>query len=219
MVQNYMLTDGYIANAAEPWAVPDMSGYAPFPVKFHDQLPAEGEPLLPYARDEKLARPWIKPGTPGLMHRIGGIEKQMGTGNLDYSPGNHQAMTDLRKAKVDGIADYLPDQDVCLGETSGKLAIVGWGSTFGPIHQAVRRQRAKGRDVSHIHIRHIWPLPRNLGALLKSYDKVIVPEMNTGQLKTLLRDQYLVDARPLNKVSGQPFKISEIEAAIEEALG
>src|SRR3546814_723584 len=106
-----------------------------------------------------------------------------------------------------------------LGDTSGRLAIVGWGSTFGPIHQAVRRQRAKGRDVSHIHIRHVWPLPKNLGALLKSYEKVIVPEMNTGQLKTVLRDQYLVDARPLNKVSGQPFRIGEIEAAIEEALG
>src|SRR3546814_1579227 len=115
-------------------------------------------------------------------------------------------MTDIRKAKVDGIADHVPEQDVCLGDTSGRLAIVGWGSTFGPIHQAVRRQRAKGRDVSHIHIRHVWPLPKNLGALLKSYEKVIVPEMNTGQLKTVLRDQYLVDARPLNKVSGQPFR-------------
>ncbi len=214
-----LLTDGYIANAAEPWAVPDMAGYEPFPVQFHEDLPAEGQPLMPYARDAKLARPWIKPGTPGLMHRIGGIEKQIGTGNLDYNPANHQAMTDLRKAKVDGIANYIPEQDVCLGKTSGKVAIVGWGSTFGPIHQAVRRQRARGRDVSHIHIRHVWPLPKNLGELLRSYDNVIVPEMNTGQLKTVLRDQYLVDARPLNKVSGQPFKISEIEAAIEKALG
>src|SRR3546814_8391532 len=120
-----------------------MAGYAPFPVKFHDALPPEGEPLLPYARDEKLARPWIKPGTPGLMHRIGGIEKQIGTGNLDYGPANHQAMTDIRKAKVDGIADHVPEQDVCLGDTSGRLAIVSWGSTFGPIHQAVRRQRSE----------------------------------------------------------------------------
>ena len=214
-----LLTDGYIANAAEPWAVPDMGDYAPFPVKFHNQLPPEGEPLQPYARDGRLARPWIKPGTPGLMHRIGGIEKQTGTGNIDYSPANHQAMTDIRKAKVDGIAGHIPEQDVCLGGPKGKLAIVGWGSTFGPIHQAVRRQRAKGHDVSHIHIRHIWPLPRNLGALLTGFEKIIVPEMNTGQLKTVLRDQYLVDARPLNKVSGQPFKIREIETAIEEALG
>jgi 2-oxoglutarate ferredoxin oxidoreductase subunit alpha len=211
-----LLTDGYIANAAEPWRVPDMSRYAPFPVRFLDARPEGG--FLPYSRDEKLARPWVKPGTPELLHRIGGIEKAIGTGNIDYSPGNHQQMTDTRAAKVQGIADDIPEQEVTLGEASGRLAIVGWGSTFGPIHQAVRRQRLRGRDVHHIHIRHIWPLPRNLGALLKSYEKVLVPEMNTGQLKTLLRDQYLVDARPLNKVSGQPFRISEIEDAIAAAL-
>ena len=212
-----LLTDGYIANAAEPWKVPDMSGYAPFPVQFLEEAPATG--FKPYGRDEKLARPWVKPGTPGLLHRIGGIEKQVDTGHIDYSPANHQAMTDLRKAKVDGIANHIPEQEVTLGNGSGKLALVGWGSTFGPIHQAVRRQRAKGRDVHHIHLRHIWPLPRNLGDLLKRYEKIIVPEMNTGQLKTVLRDQYLVDARPLTKVSGQPFRIAEIEAAIEKALG
>jgi 2-oxoglutarate/2-oxoacid ferredoxin oxidoreductase subunit alpha len=211
-----LLTDGYIANAAEPWKVPDMSGYAPFPVQFMEEAPATG--FKPYGRDEKLARPWVKPGTPGLLHRIGGIEKQVDTGHIDYSPANHQAMTDLRKAKVDGIANHIPEQEVTLGNGSGKLALVGWGSTFGPIHQAVRRQRAKGRDVHHIHLRHIWPLPRNLGDLLKRYEKIIVPEMNTGQLKTVLRDQYLVDARPLTKVSGQPFRIAEIEAAIEKAL-
>ena len=212
-----LLTDGYIANAAEPWKVPDMANYAPFPVKFMTQAQEGG--LKPYARDEKLKRPWVKPGTPGLMHRIGGIEKQVDTGHINYEADNHQAMTDLRRDKVLGIADRLPDQDVSLGAPGGKLAVVGWGSTFGPIHQAVKRARAKGLDVSHIHIRHIWPLPKNLGELLKSYDKIIVPEMNTGQLKTVLRDQYLVDARPLNKVSGQPFKIAEIEAAIEGALG
>ncbi|MBS0502904.1 MAG: 2-oxoacid:acceptor oxidoreductase subunit alpha, partial [Proteobacteria bacterium] len=211
-----LLTDGYIANAAEPWRVPDMSRYAPFPVQFLEQVPEGG--FKPYGRDEKLARPWVKPGTPGLLHRIGGIEKQQGTGNIDYSPANHQLMTDVRANKIAGIADHIPDQEVTLGEAKGKLAVVGWGSTYGPIHQAVRRQRMKGADVHHIHIRHIWPLPKNLGALLKSYDKIIVPEMNTGQLKTVLRDQYLVDARPLNKVSGQPFRISEIEAAIEKAL-
>ena len=173
---------------------------------------------MAYARDEKLARPWIKPGTPGLMHRIGGIEKQVNTGHIDYAPTNHQAMTDLRRDKVLGVAGSIPDQAVDLGEAGGKLAVVGWGSTFGPIHQAVRRARRKGHDVSHIHIRHVWPLPGNLGDLLKSYDKVLVPEMNTGQLKTVLRDQYLVDARPLNKTSGQPFRIAEIEAAIEEMI-
>ncbi len=209
-----LLTDGYIANAAEPWLVPDMTTYAPFPVEYLQEVPEGG--FLPYARDEKLKRPWVKPGTPGLLHRVGGIEKAVGTGNIDYGAANHQRMTEIRRDKVANIA--IPDQGVEMGETSGKLAIVGWGSTYGPIHQAVRRARKRGLDVSHIHIRHIWPMPSNLGDLLKSYDKVIVPEMNTGQLKTVLRDQFLVDAKPLNKISGQPFMIAEIEAAIEEAL-
>nr|WP_294847174.1 2-oxoacid:acceptor oxidoreductase subunit alpha [uncultured Sphingomonas sp.] len=216
-----LLTDGYIANAAEPWKVPDMSGYKPFPVTFANDetagLIADGE-VRPYVRNDDLARPWIKPGTPGLEHRIGGIEKNPTTGAIDYSPEAHAEMTRLRAAKVAGIADSIPDQDVCLGETKGKLAVVGWGSTFGPIHQAVRRARAAGKDVHHIHIRHIAPFPKNLGDLLRGYDRIIVPEMNTGQLKTLLRDQFLVDARPVNKVSGQPFTIAEIEVAIEEAL-
>ena len=209
-----LLTDGYIANAAEPWKVPDVAHYAPFPVKHLTQVPEGG--FEPYARDEKLARPWVKPGTPGLLHRIGGIEKQQGTGNIDYSPENHQEMTDVRRDKVLGVT--VPDQQVEQGETSGKLVIVGWGSTYGPITQAVRRARKRGLDVAHVHVRHIWPMPANLGPLLKGYEQIIVPEMNTGQLKTVLRDQFLVDARPLNKVSGQPFKIAEIEAAIESAL-
>ncbi|WP_374394104.1 2-oxoacid:acceptor oxidoreductase subunit alpha [Sphingopyxis sp.] len=209
-----LLTDGYIANAAEPWKVPDLESYDDFPVEFLTEVPEGG--FKPYGRDANLKRPWVKPGTPGLLHRIGGIEKEVDTGHINYAPDNHQAMTDIRKAKVDGVK--VPDQVVELGAEGGKLAVVGWGSTFGPIHQAVRRKRAEGADVSHIHIRHIWPLPANLGELLKSYDKVIVPEMNTGQLKTVLRDQYLVDAKPVNKVSGQPFTIAEIEAAIEGAL-
>jgi len=213
-----LLTDGYIANAAEPWKVPDMSGYAPFPVKFFDTPPAEGEGVMPYARGDGLARPWIKPGTPGLEHRIGGIEKQPGTGNIDYSPAAHQEMTDTRHAKVLGVANDIPDQDICIGREGADLAVVGWGSTFGPIHQAVRRAIADGKDVAHVHIRHIWPQPKNLGPLLKSFKRIIVPEMNMGQLKTLLRDQYLVDAQPLTKVSGHPFRISEIEAAIARAL-
>lgn len=209
-----LLTDGYIANAAEPWKVPDLESYDDFPVEFLTEVPEGG--FKPYGRDANLKRPWVKPGTPGLLHRIGGIEKEVDTGHINYAPDNHQAMTDIRKAKVDGVK--VPDQVVELGAEGGKLAVVGWGSTFGPIHQAVRRKRAEGADVSHVHIRHIWPLPANLGELLKSYDKVIVPEMNTGQLKTVLRDQYLVDAKPVNKVSGQPFTIAEIEAAIEGAL-
>ncbi len=213
-----LLTDGYIANAAEPWKVPDPKGFEPFPVKFLEEPNGADGTVLPYARDAKGARPWIKPGTPGLMHRIGGIEKNPGTGNIDYSPASHQTMTNARKAKIDGIAAGIPAQEVTLGEAGGKLALVGWGSTYGPIHQAVRRARRKGYDVSHVHVRHVWPLPENLGDLLKSYDQVIVPEMNTGQFKTVLRDQYLVDAKPLNKTSGQPFTIAEIEAAIAAAL-
>lgn len=212
-----ILTDGYIANAAEPWKVPDMSTYTPFPVTHHTELPPEGEKFMPYARDEKLKRPWVKPGTPGLLHRIGGIEKALNSGNIDYSPGNHQAMTDIRRDKVANID--IPDQLVEQGQVGGKLVVVGWGSTYGPITTAVRRARARGVDVSHVHIRHIWPLPKNLGDLLGSYEHILVPEMNTGQLKTVLRDQYLVNAVPLNKVSGQPFTIAEIEGAIARHLG
>ena len=210
-----LLTDGYIANAAEPWKVPDASTLEPFPATFLEEAPEGG--LQPYARDDKGARPWIKPGTPGLLHRIGGIEKAQGSGNIDYSPANHQAMTDARAAKVANIR-ILP-QEVALGPEKGKLAVVGWGSTFGPIHQAVRRARRDGLDVAHIHVRHIWPLPSNLGDLLRGYEHILVPEMNTGQFKTVLRDQYLVDARSLSKVSGQPFRIAEIEDAIRATFG
>jgi 2-oxoglutarate ferredoxin oxidoreductase subunit alpha len=214
-----LLTDGYIANAAEPWRVPDMGGYEPFPVTFFDSIPGEGENVMPYARNEDLARPWIRPGTAGLEHRIGGIEKAPGTGNIDYSPAVHQEMTNTRVGKVMGIAKSIPDQEICLGREGAELAVVGWGSTFGPIHQAVRRALARGLDVAHIHVRHIWPMPNNMSALLKGFKHVLVPEMNMGQFKTVLRDQFLVDARPLTKVSGHPFRIAEIEAAINAALG
>jgi 2-oxoglutarate ferredoxin oxidoreductase subunit alpha len=219
MVPVKLLTDGYIANAAEPWRVPDMSRYEAFPVSYFDTPPAEGEGVMPYARNSDLARPWIRPGTAGLEHRIGGIEKQPGTGNIDYRPEVHQEMTETRAAKVLKVADSIPDQDVCLGNERGRLAVVGWGSTYGPIHQAVRRARNRGLDVSHIHIRHIWPMPKNMSVLLKGFEHILVPEMNMGQLKTVLRDQFLVDARPLSKVAGQPFRIAEIEAAIDDMLG
>ena len=214
-----LLTDGYIANAAEPWKVPDPADFAPFPVEFLDQ-PNDGENFLPYKRDGKGARPWVKPGTPGLMHRIGGIEKHELTGNIDYSPDNHQRMTDARKNKIDGIAKEIAPQGVTLGpdggDAGGKLAVVGWGSTFGPIRRAVDNCRRKGMDVSHIHVRHIWPMPSNTGELLRKYDNILVPEMNTGQFKTVLRDQFLVDATPLTKTSGQPFQIAELEEAISK---
>ena len=199
-----LLTDGYIANAAEPWKVPDLESYKPFPVEFMD-VPPEGG-FKPYGRDEKLKRPWVKPGTPGLMHRIGGIEKELDTGHINYSPANHQAMTDIRKAKVDGVADTSPTRLSNSAAPGAKLVRRRLGlDLMARSTRPFAQQRAQGVDVAHIHIRHIWPMPKNLGEMLKSFDRVIVPEMNTGQLKTLLRDQFLVDARPLNKVSGQPF--------------
>ncbi|MBO6608189.1 2-oxoacid:acceptor oxidoreductase subunit alpha [Altererythrobacter sp.] len=216
MTPTILLTDGYIANASEPWKVPNPDAFERFPAEFLTEPNGPDGQLLPYKRNELGARPWIKPGTPGLMHRIGGIEKAKDTGHIDYSPANHQAMTDARMGKIADIK--VRDQQIELGEKGGKLAIVGWGSTYGPIHQAALRARREGLDVSHIHVRHIWPMPANLGELLKSYDQVIVPEMNTGQFKTLLRDQFLIDAKPLTKTSGQPFTISEITRAIKGAL-
>ena len=210
-----LLSDGYIANAAEPWRIPSLNDHQAFPVRFRTD--PEGYQI--YARDpETLARAWVKPGTPGMMHRIGGIEKDSVTGNISYDAANHQKMTDTRAAKISNIANDIPEQDVELGETKGRLAIVGWGSTYGPINRAVINMRAKDCDVSHIHIRHIWPLPRNLEVLLKSFDKVLVAEMNNGQMLTLLRSQYVIDAQGLLKVSGQPLKITEIEDAIRAQL-
>jgi 2-oxoglutarate ferredoxin oxidoreductase subunit alpha len=210
-----VLTDGYIVNAAEPWRIPDIDGYAPFPVSFR----TDPDGFHPFLRDpQTLSRPWVKPGTPALEHRIGGIEKSYSSGHISYDPANHQKMTEIRAAKIDGIADDIPLQTVEDGTEGGALAVVGWGSTYGPISRAVSNLRATGADVSHIHLRHIWPLPRNLGALLAKYDRVLVPEMNSGQLVTLLRAEFLVPAVGLNQISGKPFKISTIEAAIREQL-
>jgi 2-oxoglutarate ferredoxin oxidoreductase subunit alpha len=210
-----LLTDGYIVNAAEPWRIPDVESYAPFPVTFR----TDPEGFHPFLRDpQTLSRPWVKPGTPDLEHRIGGIEKSYSSGHISYDPANHQKMTEIRAAKIDGIADDIPLQTVEDGTEGGALAVVGWGSTYGPISRAVSNLRATGADVSHIHLRHIWPLARNLGALLAKYDRVLVPEMNHGQLVTLLRAEFLVPAVGLNQISGKPFKISTIEAAIREQL-
>ncbi len=209
-----VLSDTYISNAAEPWLVPDVGSYEPFPVGFR----TNPEGFHPFVRDEKLARPWVKPGTPGLAHRVGGLEKNYNSGNISYDPINHQRMTDARKAKIDGVANAIPEQAVEQGETTGRLAVVGWGSTYGPIYRAVSNVRRDGKAVSHIHLRHIWPMPRNLGELLKGFDQILVPEMNTGQLVGMLRNQYLVPAEGLNKVMGRPFTISEIEAAIRSKL-
>ena len=210
-----VLTDGYISNAAEPWLIPDVEDYEQTPVKFR----TKPEGFKPFLRDEvTLARPWAIPGTPGLEHRIGGLEKDSETGHISYDAENHQRMTNVRAAKINGIANDLPAQKVEDGAEEGQLAVVGWGSTYGPINRAVSTLREEGLDVSHIHLRHIWPLPKNLGQLLGGFKKILVPEMNNGQLVTLLRSQYLVNAQGLNKVSGQPFKIAEIETAIRERL-
>jgi 2-oxoglutarate ferredoxin oxidoreductase subunit alpha len=210
-----LLTDGYLANASEPWNIPDADKIPKFPVNFlndtNEFSPTKRDPVT-------LARNWPIPGTPHLEHRIGGIEKSYDTGNISYDAANHQKMTDIRKNKIDGIANDIPEQKVTRGEDAGEIAVVGWGSTFGPITRAVQKIRAEGHKVSHIHIRHIWPLPKNLASLLNGFKKVIVAEINTGQLITVLRSQYLIDAQGLNKVSGQPFKVSEIEEAIRKSL-
>ena len=206
-----VLADGFLANAAEPWLIPDVEAIPAFPV--HHRTDPEG--FMPFQRDpETLARPWAIPGTPGLEHRIGGLERSAATGNISYDPDNHQKMTDLRAAKIQGIADDIPLQVPALGDTHGDVAVVGWGSTYGPIHQAVRNLRDLGWSVSHIHLRYLWPFPRNLGDLLRGFGHVLVPEMNAGQLVTVLRAQYLVPAEGINQVTGKPFKVSDIEQAI-----
>ncbi len=215
-----LLTDGYIMNASEPWKLPDVTSYDPIPHRLLDKPRDEEEPFNPFERDPKtLARQWAKLGTKGLEHRIGGIEKSYDTGHISYDPENHQKMTEVRRAKVDGIAQDIPQQIVDIGPNKGRLAVVGWGSTYGPIARAVRIANAEGHNVSHIHLRHINPLPENLGDLLAGFDRVLVPEMNMGQLITVLRDHYLLRATPFHKVSGQPFKISEILGAIHDQLG
>jgi 2-oxoglutarate/2-oxoacid ferredoxin oxidoreductase subunit alpha len=211
-----LLTDGYIANASEPWLIPEVKRLPDFEVEQR----TDPEGFLPFDRDpETLARPWAVPGTPGLQHRIGGLERDSRTGNISYDPANHELMTKTRFAKVDRVANDIPLQAVEQGPERGALAVVGWGSTYGPISRAVGNCLADRLDVAHIHLRHIWPLPRNLGELLRGYDKVLVPEMNMGQLVTLLRSTYLVPAEGLSKVTGRPFGIVEIEAAIRERLG
>jgi 2-oxoglutarate ferredoxin oxidoreductase subunit alpha len=210
-----LLSDAYLAAAAEPWRIPDPDLLPRFPVAFRTQ----GENFHPFMRDSRtLARAWAIPGTPGLMHRIGGLEKAYDSGHISYDPDNHQKMTEVRAAKIAGIANDIPLQKIQLGGPRGRLVVVGWGSTYGAIHQAVQQARAEGRDVSHIHLRYLNPFPRNLGDLLKGFERVLVPEMNQGQLVQLLRAAYLVPAQGLNKVAGKPFKVSEIARGIQTAL-
>ncbi|MFM2206563.1 MAG: hypothetical protein RL213_538 [Bacteroidota bacterium] len=206
-----LLTDGYIANGAEPWMFPSSSDLPAINVEF---AKADGEKFLPYKRNEKLSRPWAIPGTKGLEHRIGGIEKQHETGNISYDPMNHELMVNMREDKVEKIADYIPAIKPEVGVDKGKLLVLGWGSTYGAIKSAVLSARAQGHDVSFAHLRHIRPFPKNLGDFLKNYDQVLIPEMNKGQLIKMIREKYLVPAIGLNKVQGLPFSAEEIFSRI-----
>jgi 2-oxoglutarate/2-oxoacid ferredoxin oxidoreductase subunit alpha len=215
MVPVIVLTDGYLANGAEPWRIPELSEIPEIPVKFA----SDPTNFLPYKRNpQTLARPWALPGTPGLEHRIGGLEKQDVTGNINYEPLNHENMVRIRAAKVAAVAQEIPDA-VPDGDLQGDLLIVAWGSTSGSITAALKAQRAKGRKIGHLHLRYLNPLPSNLGEVIKRYKRVLVPELNMGQLLWVLRAKFLVDAVGLNKIQGRPFKQAELEQKIEEMLG
>lgn len=210
------LSDGYIANGAEPWRFPTADSLQEFKVKFATEK--NGDKYMPYKRDEKLSRPWAIPGTKGLEHRIGGLEKQHETGNISYDNDNHQFMVNMRDAKVEKIADSIPLQTLDSGPEKGKLLVVGWGSTYGAIKTACISARAEGYEVSHAQIRYMKPFPKNLGEMLFSYDKILIPEMNTGQLIKVIRDKFMVPAIGLNKVMGIPFSSVEIKEKIVEIL-
>lgn len=213
------LSDGYIANGAEPWKFPVSAQLPPITAKFKTQLGHGEEKFQPYLRDEKLARPWAVPGTAGLEHRIGGLEKQNITGNVNYEPENHQLMVKIRQEKVDKIAEYIPEQKLDSGPDKGKILVLGWGSTYGAIKSAVAELQARGEAVSHVHLRYIRPFPKNLGDILKNFDQVLIPEINNGQLIRIIRDVYFVDAKGYNKIMGVPITKTELVMKLEEMLG
>lgn len=213
-----LLSDGYIANGAEPWRFPNSSELEAIKVSFKKGLDSSEEKFLPYKRDEKLVRPWAVPGTEGLEHRIGGLEKEDGTGNVSYDPDNHQHMVKTRQAKVDAIADYIPLQTLDSGPETGDVLVLGWGSTYGSIKSAVAYLQAQGKSVAHAHLRHVRPFPKNLGTLLSQYKTVLIPEINNGQLIKIIRDQYMIDAKGFNKIKGTPISRAELITAIEEVM-
>jgi 2-oxoglutarate ferredoxin oxidoreductase subunit alpha len=214
----YLLSDAYLANGSEPWLIPDVAELPPIPVEFATE-PNDGDAFQPYLRDpQTLARPWALPGTPGLEHRIGGLEKADVTGAISYDPDNHDLMVRLRAQKVAGIAASIPELQVDDPDGDAELLVAGWGSTYGPIGAAVRRVRKSGLKVASVHFRHLNPLPRNTGEVLRRYPKVLVPEMNLGQLAMLLRAEFLVDAVPYNRVRGRPFMSGELAEAIEAMI-
>lgn len=210
------LSDGYIANGAEPWKYPTSADLPPIHVKFKTELGHGEEKLQPYLRDEKLVRPWAIPGIAGLEHRIGGLEKQNITGNISYDPENHQLMVKIRQEKVDKIAEYIPEQKIDSGEATGKVLVLGWGSTYGAIKSAVSELQAQGLSVSHAHLRYIRPFPKNLGEILAGFDTVLIPEINNGQLIRIIRDVYFVDAKGYNKIMGVPITKTELVEEIRK---
>lgn len=214
-----LLSDGYIANGAEPWKFPQSKDLPAIKVSFKKQLDEDEAKFLPYKRDEKLVRSWAIPGTPGFEHRIGGIEKQDGTGNVNYEPENHQHMVKTRQAKVDKIADHIPLQKIDNGPEKGKLLILGWGSTYGAIKSAVSELLLEGYSVAHAHIRYLRPFPKNLGEIIKNYEKVLIPEINNGQLIKIIRDVYFVDAIGYNKIMGIPITKTELVMKVKEMMG
>jgi 2-oxoglutarate ferredoxin oxidoreductase subunit alpha len=212
------LSDGYIANGAEPWKFPKSEELPKIEVKFKTELDIYEEKFLPYWRDEKLVRPWAIPGTPGFEHRIGGIEKQNITGNISYDPDNHQLMVKIREEKVEKIAQHIPDQKLDNGPEKGKVLILGWGSTYGAIKSAVNELLQQGYEVAHAHLRYVRPFPKNLGDIIKSYEHVLIPEINNGQLIKIIRDKYLVDAKGFNKIMGIPITKGELVDLVKKML-
>lgn len=222
-----LLTDGYLANGSEPWRIPKLADLPPIEVKHpagksaakgaNGYFTAEGD-YLPYYRDNRLVRPWAVPGTPGLEHRVGGIEKRDITGNIDYAPDNHQHMVDTRAKKVANIAEAIPEQEV-FGDAKGKLLALSWGGTYGAVRAAVEQMREAGKSVSHAHLRYLNPFPKNLGMILRNYERILVPELNSGQLLLLVRGKFLVDAKGFNKVQGKPFLVRELVEQMQAVVG
>lgn len=220
MIPVMFLSDGYIANGSEPWKFPQMSDLKDIEIQFEGPRKGdESEPFMPYRRDERLVRKWAIPGTEGIEHRVGGLEKEDVTGNVSYDPDNHQKMTNIRRDKRDNVADNIPLQEIDQGSESGDVLVLGWGGTYGAIRTVVHQLRKEGMDVSHAHLQYINPFPKNLEKLLNSFGQVIVPEINDGQLVRLLRSEFMIEAKPVNKVKGRPFGVSELKQAIRDLVG
>ena len=213
MVPVMILSDGYIANGAEPWKIPDVASLPKIEVSHPEGQDLKGEPYMPYSRDQNLARPWAIPGTEGLMHRVGGLEKEDGTGNVSYDPDNHQHMVETRAKKIAMAADFIGELDV-FGPDTGTL-VLSWGGTFGACRTATKTCQENCKSVAHAHLRWLNPFPKNLAEVLKRYDNVLIPELNSGQLRLMIRNQFLVDAKGFNKIKGKPFAVSELVEAIE----